>query len=246
MKLKNLLFIALTSLVLAGCMFTEELYLNRDGSGKYAFKMDMGQMMESMKGTAENDSVYEPQKLDTIVYFKDILKTYKDSIAKLEPGKRQALEALKNFQMNMHIDEANDEMNMIFSTNFKNVSELKDMEDKISKMQAMSDKKADKEPPVESKSSVSYAYSGNIFKRNVTIKDLAPEVLKQIDSANQQTSMFLNGSTYKIIYHFESPIQEVNYKDAVISADKKTLTIEVPMDSLVKNPQLLNFEVKLK
>ena len=34
--------------------------------------------------------------------------------------------------------------------------------------------------------------------------------------------------------------------DAYLSDDKKTLTIEVPMDSLIKHPDLLDFEVKLK
>jgi hypothetical protein len=32
----------------------------------------------------------------------------------------------------------------------------------------------------------------------------------------------------------------------VISENKRTMTIEVPMDSVVKNPMWLDFEVKLK
>ena len=52
-------------------MFTEELSVNNDGSGTYAFKMDMSQMMESMKEMSNKYSLKEPEVLDTIVFFKE-------------------------------------------------------------------------------------------------------------------------------------------------------------------------------
>ena len=58
--------------------------------------------------------------------------------------------------------------------------------------------------------------------------------------------MILSQSEYKVIYHFERKIKNITNKDAVISEDQKTVEISYPMDTLLINPYLLEFEVKLK
>jgi hypothetical protein len=78
------------------------------------------------------------------------------------------------------------------------------------------------------------------------LKDLSEEKLKKVDESIKQSSSFLEGSVYRLVYHFENEIKNVSFKGATISDDKKTMTIEMPMDSIVKNPKLLNFKVKLK
>ncbi len=78
------------------------------------------------------------------------------------------------------------------------------------------------------------------------MKDLSEEKLKKVDESIKQSSSFLEGSVYRLVYHFENEIKNVSFKGATISDDKKTMTIEMPMDSIVKNPKLLNFKVKLK
>ena len=59
MKIKHFIISFAISVVFISCAFTEEIYLNNDGSGSYTFKMDMGEMMESMKGMSSRDSVKE-------------------------------------------------------------------------------------------------------------------------------------------------------------------------------------------
>ena len=53
-------------------------------------------------------------------------------------------------------------------------------------------------------------------------------------------------TVYRIVYHFEDKIKSVSINGAKISNDRKTLTIEMPMDTVMKNPFLLDFKVKLK
>ncbi len=241
MKIKTLLlFIGLIT-SLTNCMFTEEIYINNNGSGNYAFKIDMSEMMKSMGEMSPKDSLKESKVLDTIVFFKDILEKNKDSIATLDKEDKEIIEALKDLKLHMQVDEEKGKMLMDFKMDFKNISELKNMEQKIAKAQALSDKKK-KDKSLPSNSDVSYSFKDKIFSRKVTLKDLSEEQLNEIKEA----SSFLEGGLYKIIYHFESEIKSVSFKGAQLSDDRKTMTIEIPMDSIIKNQKLLDFEVKLK
>lgn len=240
-KFKSLFLFISTVLLLTSCMFTEEIYINNDGSGKYAFKIDMSEMMKSMGEMSPKDSLKESKVLDTIIFFKDILAENKDSIANLGKEDKEIIEALKDLKLHMQVDEEKGEMLMDFKMDFKDISELKNMEQKIAKAQALSDKKK-KDKNMPSNSDVTYSFKDKTFSRNVSLKNLSEEQLNEVKEA----SSFLEGGLYKIIYHFESEIKSVSFKGAQLSDDKKTMTIEVPMDSIIKNQKLLDFEVKLK
>lgn len=241
MKIKKIFLFISSIFLLTSCMFTEEIYINNNGSGKYSFKIDMGDMMKSMGDMSAKDSLKKPEVLDTIVFFKDILEENKDSISKLTENDKEIIEAIKDLKLHMHVDEAKNEMLMDFNMDFNDISELKNMEQKIAKAQALNDKKK-KDKSIPSNSDVSYIFKDKTFSRNVSLKDLSEDQLNEI----KQASSFLEGGLYKIIYHFESEIKSVSFKDAQLSQDKKTMTIEIPMDSIMKHPKLLDFEVKLK
>ena len=245
MKFKTLILFIGFITSLTSCMFTEEVSLKNDGSGTYAFKMDMSQMMESMKDMSNKDSLKEPQVLDTIVFFKDILEEKKDSISKLSKEEQLLLEGLEDLKLHMQVDEEKGKMLMDFVLDFTDISELKDMQNKIAKAQALSDGK-EKDNSLKSKADVDYSFDGKTFKRSVIMKDLSEEELQEVEQSIQQSSSFLEGTMYRVVYHFESEIQNVSFKGAVISNDQRTLTIEVPLDSVMKNPKWLDFEVKLK
>ena len=245
MKFKTFLLFAGLIAGLNSCMFTEELYIKNDGSGQYSFKMDMSEMMESMKDMSNRDSLKEPEILDTIILFRDLLEEKKDSIRKLSDNEKASLEAIQDLKLHMQVDEKNSKMLLDFGLDFENVSDLKNMQEKISKAQALNENK-NEDNDLKSKADVEYSFDGKIFRRNVIMRDLSDEKLQEVERSIKQSSSFLDGSIYKIIYHFESKIKSVSIKDAKISKDKKTLTIEVPLDSVMKNPKWLDFEVNLK
>ena len=245
MKFKTLLLFIGFLTSLTSCMFTEELSIHDNGSGTYAFKMDMSQMMESMKDMSNRDSLKDPEVLDTIVLFKNILEEKKDSISQLTKDEQILLEGLEDLKLHMQVDEKNGKMLMDFVLDFKDISELKDMQNKIAKAQALSDGK-EQDNSLKSKADVEYTFDGKTFRRSVIMKDLSEEKLLEVEQSIKQSSSFLEGSMYRVIYHFESEIDNVSFNGAFISDDQKTLTIEVPLDSVMKNPKWLDFEVKLK
>ncbi|MDY7393963.1 hypothetical protein UMM65_01810 [Aureibaculum sp. 2210JD6-5] len=243
--LKKFLFIISLLLLVTSCTFTEEVHFNKDGSGSYNFEVDMSEMLQEMKdmGTKE-DSLSEPEVIDTTYYFRDILEEKKDSIAQLSEEDQASLRAIADMNVHMQVDEEKGKMLMAFGLDFKDVSDIKNIEEKLSKAMAVN-KKQTNNPPMFNKSNVTFSFDGKNFTRKTIPKDLTKEEEEEVDKGIEQSGSFLEGSTYKLIYHFTKKIKTVTYKDANISNDGKTLTIEVPMDSLIKHPTLLDFKLKL-
>lgn len=244
--LKRIFFIGSLSLLLTSCAFTEEMYINKDGSGSYNFGIDMSEMLQEMKeiGTKE-DTLSEPEVIDTTYSFKDVLEEKKDSIAQLTEEDQAALRAIADMDVRIQVDEEKGKMLMNFGLDFKDVSEIKDIEEKLSKAMAVSRKQSTNRPMLN-KSKVTFNFDGKNFTRKTILKKLSEEEEEKSDKALGESSSFLEGSTYKLIYHFEKKIKKVSRKDVTISNDGKTLTLVVPMDSLIKYPDMLDFKLKLK
>ena len=245
MKIKNLILSLVVIVTLSSCVFVEEIHVDDNGKGNYSFKMDMGEMMSSLSEMSPKDSLSQPEVTDTIVYFKDILLEKKDSISKLSKEEQEAFESLGKFKMHMQIDEAEGKMIMDISTDFNSLSDLRNVQKNIAKAQVLQDKKGDK-GEMPSNADITYTLKNKTFRRSVALKKFTEDEQANYDQAMEKASMFLEGSLYKVIYHFESDVKKVSFEGAQISDDKKTVTIEVLMDSLTKNPQMLDFEIKLK
>ncbi|HIP49313.1 MAG TPA: hypothetical protein EYG92_10165 [Lutibacter sp.] len=243
MKKIAYLLILFISISFTSCQFTEEITLNKNGSGQYKLNMDMSAMMGAMSEMGENDSIKkEKEKIDSTFYFKDIIEQNKDSIAQLSKDQQEALEALKDLKMHIHLDEEKGEMLYDFILDFKNLSELDNIKSKVEKAQKLQDNKGDSEESIENHD-IFYSYTKKHFTRKVVMKDLTAEEQESYNAKMEESKMFLGGSMYKLIYHFPKKIKNVNYKDAQFSSDHKTMTIEVAMDSLTKNPMLLDLKV---
>ena len=243
MKKLHLLFIALLSILITSCQFTEEITINKNGTGKYNLNVDMGGMMSSMSGLKENDSIEsEPEKLDTIIHIKDILEMKKDSISKLSTADKEILNAIGDMKMQIRMDEAKDVMLMDFILDFKNISEIDDIRKKMEKAQQIQENKGEDKEQIENHV-VEYSFNKKKFERKVIMKELTAEEQEKFDENQGQYNMFLSGSKYKLIYNFPKKIKKVNYPNVTYSSNHKTMIIEVNMDSLLKNPQLLDLKV---
>lgn len=243
MKNIKTLLIVVFAIILTSCQFTEEITIHKNGSGKYKLSIDMSEMMGAMDGMEQNDSIKkEPEKVDSIFYMKELIEANKDSISKLSKEERASLEAIKDLKMRIQMDEEKGKMLMDFIVDFKKLSELDAIKRKIDKAQQLQDNNGKEGENVENHE-VKYSYNKKKFVRKVIMKELSPEEQELYDKNLKDSKMFLSGSKYKLIYHFPKKIKNVNFQETQFSENHKTMTIEVAMDSLTKNPQLLNLEV---
>lgn len=243
--MKKLYFLFLSiSVLLTSCQFSENIYINDDGSGKMSLVFDGSDLMK-MSG----DSTQISEKpIDSIIVFKEFLKEKKDSIAQLSFEEQESLKSLEGFTMHTKIDSENQEMTVDMFTDFKNVEELQNAMAAMSKANSLG-KKEDEDNPFSSfgnsaATEMEYSFNKGVFKRKATLvnKELHQQVLDSIGEAE----MMFASSSYVLNYHFPRPIKSVSNENALFSADKKSFKLEISFLEYIKNPEVLNLEVELE
>ncbi|QAA81769.1 hypothetical protein EI546_08565 [Aequorivita sp. H23M31] len=241
---QKLFLLAILSLFLASCQFTESLVLNEDGSGTISVEVNLNEMMAF--GAMGGDSVVT--KMDTIIYMKQFLEEKKDSIATLPKGEQMKLKKLENFNIHLKINTEASEMEYDIATTFKSIEEVDDLMNALNQagnfVPGMDQNQKKDEPDSPDIIGVRYSFDKGVFKRDAYIKDKTRHQ-KEVDSL-KQSEAFLGGVFYTLSYKFPRPIKKVSDPEATLSNDKKGLTLKKSFIDYFKNPDLLDLEVELE
>ncbi len=249
--MKKLFLFLLLPAILNSCQITEDVTFHKNGSGSYNFNVDMSGMMQMMKGMdKKNDSLKAQKKFkkkDTIIYFSSIIEKNKDSIAKLSKEERESLKALKDAQIRINLDEEKGKMFMQYVIPFKSIADLDHMTEKLKQLNSFNKKNKQGMGHMDDimpKAEITYRFNKHKFHRIVKVS----KSVDQKKTANGQNKLdkMMKMFQYKLVYHFPYKIASTTYKQALIGADGRSIHIEVPVDSLIKNPKLLDFEVKFQ
>jgi hypothetical protein len=246
MKLFRPLLTIATMVLVTSCTFTENIYINEDGTGKFSVDMDASGLMAMMPA----DSIGTTKPMDSTFTFKQLFEEKKDSIAKLPIEQQQRLKKLEGFSMRTKLIPAEKQFMFSVFTDFKNVSDLQDAMTTINDAQdAAKDKSVYSVLPSSgfgnNNSILKYSYDGKKFIRKATL--LKKEVpTTENDSAEAAYKMIYESSTYTVKYHFPKKVKKVSTKKALYSEDRKTITIEFPFNEYMKEPEKLNFEVEFE
>lgn len=241
--MKKALFLLFSLITLTSCTFTEDIYINPDGSGKYAIDMDGSGLMAMIP----KDSLKVEKNIDSTFSFKKIFEEKKDSIAKLSKEEQAKLKTLENFNMRMKMNYDTKQFLFSMNTDFKSVSELQDVMTDMSAIQKMGKKKSEGNPLAsaggftDNNSVLNYSYDGKKFVRKAVLNK--KQVKKVKNDSVEAYKMIFESSKYVIKYHFPKPVKKVSNKTALFSEDRKTITIEYPFNEYMDNPDKLNFEV---
>nr|WP_321236002.1 hypothetical protein [uncultured Psychroserpens sp.] len=240
------------TLMLTSCQFSENIYINEDGSGKMEFTMDASEMMEMVAEMGDGESAKGMDKaMDSTIVFKDFIEEHKDSISTLSAEDQQKIKALEDFKMHMVMNPETKKMVFDLSTDFKNANELQDMFKAMSQVGDLN-KGAAASPggnpmggmATDNTTDVQYSFDGSVFKRSAKIIDQEKHA-QAVDSLGQAAMMF-GSSKYKINYHFPRPVKSISKEGAMYSEDRKTVTLEVGFMDVLADPELLDFEVVLE
>jgi hypothetical protein len=67
--------------------------------------------------------------------------------------------------------------------------------------------------------------------------------LKKTQSAFAMAKAMLIQTPYKLVLNFAKPIKKINNSRAIVSADRKRVTLVTNMDDVIKNPSLMNLKI---
>lgn len=258
------IFLMLFSLsIFTSCNFTEEITFNEDGSGEFIMSYDMSEVIKTLEkemGGGQNKEGKEKVKLDSVVYFKDMLVEKADSIETLPIEEQKQLKALESVVMKMRMDEANGVMDFGIGSSFKSLDELPSVLEKIEQAKQLNSKNnaqySKMDESAVSKASenmfeyVDFSYDGKTFSRAL-MKDYkqSPEDIealnKEIGEMGEAKDMF-GAMSYTLVYRFPKAVKSITNKEAVVSEDGKTVTLKMNFIEMIKSPELMTLDVVLE
>ena len=261
--MKQYLFGLLSLLLLTSCNFTEEITFNEDGSGEFIMSYDMGEVMKSLEekmGGGQSDEGKENVKMDSIIYFKDMLVEKADSISTLPQEEQDKLKALENIVMRMKMDQEEGLFNIGIGSSFKSLAELPETLQNIENAKTLNSKGDPSfskmgESQVAKASEgmfeyIDFSYDGKTFSRRLK-KDYKKsnqdfEALDaEIAEMGEAKDMF-EAMSYTVVYNFPKPIKSVTNKNAEISKDGKTVRLKMNFLDMIKSPEKMVLDVVLE
>ncbi len=222
---KFLVFLlAASTLMLTSCIdMVEQLYLNKDGSGKYVMEFDMSGMFsnplmmsvmeEGMKKELQMEEGEELEK-DSMIYFRDM-----PGASKLTDAERKLLGDAK---MHMMVSQEKKQMKMSTEVAFKNFDELAKINKIIEKTSA------DEEQGGGGMMGGSSPFSGGssaftLNKRTLTRLPNPPVGDAFEGEQMEMAKMMFEGATVTTIYHLPGKVKKTTIQDAKV--DGKTVTV---------------------
>ena len=222
------------------CNFTENITVNQDGSGTATINMDASQLMAlgaGQMGEAAN------KKIDSTINFKEVFAAKKDSIAKLPKAEQDRLKALENLSLKVLMNAEEGQLNVDIINNFKKIGDLTDVMKNFRELAGTGDaKKAEALNFLNNHSTVSYAYDGKTFKRNV----VADKTTAPVSDSLSMYKPMMEGSTYTLKYSFPKKVAKVSNPAAIIGADRKTVSITYDLIEYLENPTQLGLQVEFE
>ncbi|MCB0556537.1 MAG: hypothetical protein KDD02_23535 [Phaeodactylibacter sp.] len=224
-------------LFLTSCIETlEEVYLNKNGSGKYSITFDMSEFMSNpmMKGMLEEaakgegmDSGLNLENMDTIIHLGN------------EPG---AGEAMKKALLHLTMNEAQGKFVLNMSLPFDNVGQIDQFFKELNEQGAGSGASS-------MAGGTSMFMPGGLFefsKKKLTRKKAEQAGQNELLAGEEGefVKMFFASGTHKTVYYLPGTVKKTSIDGAVV--DGKTVTVERPLLDMMEGKVGLEGEIRFR
>lgn len=231
-------------LLTVSCQVTETLHLNPDGSGSIEVVelRDENSYMQLVKEAYSKEDIYK----DTTYVFSDYFQKYSETFNRTALEDQAVYKQYSNVKVHSKKSSYDKEFRTTISQNFQKATEIVDLyktedyADNIKNNYALSAE--------EHYYKVRYDYTDNHFSRIVKITD-STHFKNQVDKIEQYKTYYKG---YKLVqnfqlkYYFPRKIQSVSNPLATISADRKSLSLQLLLTDCLQNPEITNLEVVLE
>jgi hypothetical protein len=236
---------------LSSCFDVEERYdFKPNGSCNVAYTFDMGSAISVLKNLMP-DSVRETPQFsmvkDTSLNFYSALP---DSTQQKMSRDEAAMAKSSNLSVKMNLKK--NIMKVGINHTAKDAADLQYYLQHLSKISTRSQLKAvtgsgqnaafDPQQLVAGENYYSYEVTSHKFYRIIDKVKFAA-FLKKTHSAFAMAKAMLIQTPYKLVLNFARPIKKINNRNAIVSADRKRVTLITNMDEVIKNPSIMNLKI---
>ncbi|MCV9931091.1 hypothetical protein OIU80_02250 [Flavobacterium sp. LS1R47] len=231
-------------ILFTSCQVTETISLNADGSGT----INVVQLRDEHSYMLSAGEKYskEEQFKDTAYVFQDYITKYNETFFKYTQSEQQLFQKYANVKVHVKKSSFDKEFKTIITFPFTKIDvvpNLYNTEDYANDLENNYALTAEKHF-----FDVQYSFDGTVFKRTLNVINEA-EIEKnknQIKDFKSKTHSLDLTLTYSLKYNFPRRIKSVSNAAAILSSDKKSLTLTLQLLDCLQDPASTNLEVVLE
>ncbi|WP_128330532.1 hypothetical protein [Apibacter sp. HY039] len=231
----SLLF-SFLSLIVISCSIAEEITFHPDGRIKYSYTIDGSNFMQM--APTSSSSAFKGMTKDSTISFSDLLEMQKDSISKLPLKEQKKIAALKPLSITMHQDEDKQEFFIRLHGMFTN---SKTLNEALEGLQTLNSAKNTPGENTEFMAKSTYDWNTSRLVKTSYVSNAM-----KTDSLAQNLTQMFTGGKYQVLYKFPKKIKHVNHPEAIISADRKSVSIEYDAQEYLISPEKTNLIIELE
>ncbi len=249
-----ILLIVVVGLSSCGSTFVEEIHLNKNGSGKYEFTMDLSPLMTSLKGLGKTigaDSTKQ-QKLDKVTKLaKDTSFTAYGIIPDSLHHFISKPELLKKLNISVKSNEEEETFITRIMMDYDNIANVSDAFKEFATVIAKSENSDPSFEKIQNAlrkmTSAGWRWrKGNLTRAARSLNNDMTNELKgdEKKQAMAMAKMILAGTSHKLIIHLPKKVKSVSYDNAIIKGN--TVTIETPILDMLEQKEVPELKIKYK
>ncbi len=251
-KIVYAIFFFVLLISFSSCVDIEEHYdFKTDGSCNVLYSFDMGRAVSVLMNLMSDSIKATPQfslAKDTTLNFYSALPDTTQQKMTLDE-----VNMAKTSNLRVRMDLKNSVMRVDIDHHAKNATDLEYYLKHLSKMSmngqlnpvTKSSKNAadfDAKELVAGEDYYTYEITPHKFYR-VIDKVKFSAFIKKTQSAFTMAKAMLIDMPYKVVLNFAKPVKKVNNPKAIVSADRKHVTLITTMDDVMKNPSVMNLKI---
>lgn len=228
-------------ILVTSCQITETIKLNPDGSGS----IEVFQLRDENSYLQLGRPLSDSEKFtDTLFVFQDYITKYATTFVKFSKADQALFQEHANVKMHVKLDPVQMENFNVVSCDFKKIEEVPNVYESLSLANSLKENY----PVLKESFKIKYTFDGATFKRNLVIVDQKKfeEDKKMLEERKKRYGKYKLVQSYALKYHFPGKIQSVSNEKAILSPDKKSLTLEFQLLDCLQNPEITNLEVVLE
>jgi hypothetical protein len=243
----------LFALNITSCVDIEERYdFKADGSCNVVYGFDMGRAISVFKNLVSDSLKQSPQfnlVKDTTLSF---LAAVPDSLEHKLSKDELAMAAATDLSIKMNLND--NLMKMSITHSSKSAAELQyylqhfsklsntGQLDAVAKGGSQQIKGFDAQQLVSGQDYYEYEVTPHKFYRIVD-KAKFNAFLKKTQNTLGMAKAMLIDMPYKVVLNFAKPVKKVNNAKAIVSADRRKVTLVTTMDDAIKDPSIMNLKI---
>lgn len=228
-------------ILVTSCQVTETINIYPDGRGS----IEIFQLRDENSHMQLGMSLSSSEKFrDTIFTFQDYITKYQETFVRFNKSDQALFEEHAKVKMHVKLDPIQIEKFDVTSYEFKKIEEIPNVYESL----GLANSLKQNFPISKSSFQIKYTFDGTTFKRNLVILDQKKfDEDKDISwDRKKMLAKYKIVQSYTLKYHFPRKIESVSNEKAILSADKKSLTLEFQLSDCLQNPEMTNLEIVLE